>query len=61
MRAIFIKAVVEMELMLEELTEKEKVDLLLQLVNDINGVHPDYQLELYRSCWRDNKDGSLDF
>lgn len=60
MRAMYIKAVVEMELVLEELTEKEKVDLLLQLVNDINRVHPDYQLELYRTCWREN-DGSLDW
>ena len=61
MRIEYFKAMVNMELALEELTEKERLDLLLQLIKNINSVHPECQLELYRVCWRKENDGSLDW
>lgn len=54
MRIQFIKAVVEAEMNLEQLTPKEQVDFLLEMIEDINGQCPDYKFQLIRINENDN-------
>ena len=54
MRVQYIKAVVEAEMNLEQLTPKEKVDFLLEMIGDINGQCPDYKFQLIKRTENDN-------
>ena len=60
MRIQYMKAVIEAELILEQLTPKEQIDLLLQLVKDVNSQYPDYNLQLIR-IKEEESDNSLDW